>query len=58
MSIEHCDIHGCYDTDFHVEGCPRCEPLECDHRLSKCQVMKENYDDRVYVCRACGKTVG
>lgn len=28
MSIEHCDAHGPYDTDYHVEGCPRCESLE------------------------------
>ncbi len=24
MSIEYCDVHGHYDTDYHVEGCPRC----------------------------------
>lgn len=28
MSIEYCDHHGHYDTDFHVEGCPRCEQVE------------------------------
>ncbi len=28
MSIERCDKHGHYDTDFHVEGCPTCVPAE------------------------------
>jgi hypothetical protein len=24
MSMDRCDIHGSYDTDFHMEGCPKC----------------------------------
>ena len=25
MSIDYCDHHGHFDTDWHPEGCPRCE---------------------------------
>ena len=28
MSIDYCDHHGHYDTDWHPDGCPRCEREE------------------------------
>jgi hypothetical protein len=24
MSMDRCDIHGSYDTDVHLDGCPKC----------------------------------
>ena len=38
--IQYCDIHGHYDTDFHVEGCPRCAfeeeaAIEADRRFEE-----------------------
>lgn len=28
MSMDRCDVHGAYDTDFHFEGCPKCAEAE------------------------------
>ena len=43
--IDYCDHHGCYDTDWHPEGCPRCEreedaAIEADRQLDQWRLDK------------------
>ena len=49
MSIQYCDHHGHFDTDFHVEGCPRCQALgdadtEADRKLDERKL--DEFDSR------------
>ena len=31
MSMEFCREHGTYDSDFHMDGCPKCPESRSDY---------------------------
>lgn len=31
MSVDRCERHGQYDTDYYVDGCPRCETEQVEN---------------------------
>lgn len=47
MSIERCENHGRYDTDDHLEGCPRCVVETKRFTVTEHQLIRDTWTGSV-----------